>query len=154
VAIAEHARSWAKTLDPNGNSYLQDIKNLLTGDKFPAAKAGWVASAIATMESDIARKAGRLYDEKLDEHSQHVGNIGETLKGELKLVGKRPGNPGRFGTSYWHKFRDEKGNAYIWWASSPSDLQQEQKYHVSFKIKKHDEWNNVKQTIINYVKEV
>lgn len=58
---------------------------------------------------------------------------------------------GVYGTTTMHKFIDDSGRMVIWFASGFTDLEEGTTYVVKATIKKHDTYNNVKQTIVNRV---
>jgi hypothetical protein len=88
-----------------------------------------------------------------------VGEIGERRQFTLRLV-NRIDCETQWGRSYLHLFTDEQGNRYKWFGSTklrnqadnPVDI--EAVVMVKATVKKHDLYNNIKQTALSRVKMV
>lgn len=87
------------------------------------------------------------------ETSAHVGEVGERIEVEVKLVLRR-GFGSQFGTMYLCKFEDAQGNCLIWKSTSgtASDLLLNETYKLKATIKGHSEYDGTLQTELTRAK--
>lgn len=132
---------------PRGNSFL--VKMFQSFEEWGSLTPGQEAAVQKVIAQDAERKA-EWAKKNAEEgaRSQHVGTEGE--RGEflnLKLRFKKEFD-GRFGPTTIQKFEDEAGNVLVYFGK---DLGVEKDGVISLKatVKKHDERDGVKQTILN-----
>lgn len=85
--------------------------------------------------------------------SEFVGEVGQRMTRDLIVDSVRSFH-GRFGISYIYKLLDEQGNNFVWFASKPALKNQTGKMTAVFNIKKHNDYDGTKQTVITRVKVV
>lgn len=95
------------------------------------------------MEAEIARKAEK-------EASNWIGQEGKRTEIGPMTVVKTVSTETQWGWSYMNKFIDANGNVVIWWTGTEYELGKV--YQGAASIKKHDEYNGIKQTQITRAK--
>lgn len=84
--------------------------------------------------------------------SNWVGNLGEKMEMEMEVeVDSVRCVTGYYGDTYLYKILTKTGDQLTWFASRPA-LDGIKKAKLKFTIKKHDEYNGVKQTMITRAK--
>ena len=86
-----------------------------------------------------------------DGSSVHVGEIKERIEFEAQVEFTKEFD-GYYGTSTMIKFRDLRGNVLTWFKSDFSNLQRGDRVAVKGTVKKHDEYQGTKQTILTRCK--
>lgn len=132
---------------PRGNSFL--VKMFQSFEEWGSLTPGQEAAVQKVIAQDAERKA-EFAKKRAEEgaHSQHVGNEGERREFlNLKLRFKKSFE-GRYGTTFIQVFEDESRNTIVYFGK---DLGVEKDGVISLKatVKKHDERDGVKQTILN-----
>lgn len=87
---------------------------------------------------------------KAAETSSYVGSVGDRVEFVAKTAEFITSWETMYGRTFLYKFTDENGNVYVWFASGAFDEHNGIKVHGT--IKKHDERDGVKQTIITRCK--
>ena len=144
---AEKALEWILDLDVSPqNDYLFTLQQLARQEVVPAR----MEKRIAGLYAAYARAMERDRERQRDQHaeSEYVGEIGEygTFP-NVTLEAKRPFD-GMYGPTFQHKFVDEDGNVFIWWASRDSGFEPGAKVDVVATIKDHKAFRGEKQTVI------
>lgn len=83
--------------------------------------------------------------------SKHVGEVGKRSEMILTLHAIRYLD-GIYGTVDLHIMEDQDGNAVRWFANTNSGMEKGRTYKVMATVKKHDEYDGCKQTMVNRVK--
>ena len=159
TADAEAALAWI-TGDENASptsDYIHSIRVL--------ALRGWVLWKDLGFACSILT-TWRLAVERLDEvnrreearrtaaaDSDYVGTVGERRPFDLRVNSIKE-LPSGWGVTVLHMMEDREGNRFKWWASDKRLDPNESGEYLSVKgtIKAHDEYNGVKETVINRVK--
>jgi len=94
-----------------------------------------------------AREAERLDAAKA---SHHVGTVGERVEFVAKKAEFITSWETQFGRTFLYKFTDENGNVFVWFASGAFD--EHNGITVRGTVKKHDERDGVKQTVLTRCK--
>lgn len=84
--------------------------------------------------------------------SEFVGKIGESITINV-FVDTVKEYTTQFGNCAYHRMHDEKGNEFVWTATSKM-LKANQSYTLKARIKEHRTFRNTKQTVIYYCQEV
>jgi hypothetical protein len=147
---AENSVAWAEKIDPEkaNNTYMHDLGVCCRQAHVTWETAGYVGSVINAWRRSVADAA------RTDEsNSEHLGTVGETSDFTLRIMSVRPLKADFGGQRNLITFNTAAGDVLTWftgkvpeWATVGSEVE------VTAKVKKHDEYNNVKQTVINYVK--
>lgn len=138
------ALEWVKNIKINKNEYLNNIKILASNETFNFKYAGFVASILNTYKNETKK----INENKIE--SNWIGNIKEKVElnvmvNEIKLV------ESYYGITKLIKMTDDKNNIIIWWTKSNTKLIENINYKIKAIIKKHDLFNNIKQTIVTRV---
>lgn len=137
---------WIRNYDGD-NDYFLKIKNILDKGDLEEFELGIVASFPS---SYLREKSRTEQDEKRkNSPSVFVGNIGDTIKVDVKnyeLVGKFDT---QFGTMFVHQFEDADGNVFIW---KTGTYIEDAPKRVLGKVKDHTNYRGVNQTILTRCK--
>lgn len=148
-AKAEAAVAWARGLDTTGNSYLHNVKLLASVDYCTLDKMGFVASIPAAYDrargEEIERKAKA--ERKPSEHFGEAGKRAEYVVTVERVIPTE----GNYGTTYITKLLANGKDRAVWFASSEHDLEEGHEYRVKATVKRHSEWNGLKETTLTRV---
>lgn len=109
------------------------------------------AGIVASLLSYYDRLMGKAAEKVVMAASQHVGEISKRQVFESLTVLKVVDIDGEFGTTHLHVFRDATGNILKWFASNER-LQTGNQYKVKGTVKKHEEYQGTKQTLLSRCK--
>ena len=85
--------------------------------------------------------------------SEWFGNIGSKLEDCEVVCTFKTFCETQFGTSVLYKFRDNDGNVFkTFYSGHTWEVEQEEKVRLWGTVKKHDEWNNKKETMLTRCK--
>ena len=90
-------------------------------------------------------------NEVTNELNEHFGNVGDKIVRNL-VLDKVSSFEGRYGITYVCRFHDENGRTFVWFASTRPDIDCGTKVTIKGTIKKHDEYNGTKQTVLTRCK--
>lgn len=82
--------------------------------------------------------------------SKHVGNVGDRIEFVAKKTECVTSWETMYGHTFLYKFTDESGNVYVWFASGA--IRERNGITVRGTVKKHDERDGVKQTVLTRCK--
>lgn len=102
------------------------------------------------IERKAAEEAKELAREKAAKTSAYVGNIGDRVEFVAETAELVTSWETMYGRTFLYKFTDENGNVFIWFASGAFD--EHNSIKVRGTVKKHEERDSVKQTIITRCK--
>lgn len=88
--------------------------------------------------------------EALRASSKWVGEVKERLEFDCKVVKVGEFN-GRYGSGLRYEFLDGDGNLFVWFTSCRLEVEEGQELRIRATIKKHSEYDGVKQNIVNRV---
>jgi hypothetical protein len=164
LALAKEAAEWAASLYHEGDrsqldDYLANVAALGASGLMGWRNAGLAASIIPAWKREKAR---RLEREELA-GSQHVGTVGKRQEflGRLTFT---LGLDTYYGVSTLCKFVSPEGNVLVWFASGDSPAAGKDAdgfdrpvavgccYRIKATVKKHDERDGIKQTVITRAK--
>ncbi len=86
--------------------------------------------------------------------STYVGTVGSFIELEVRIKSIKNVGSGRFGDIYKTDMTDMNGNKLIYWGVMTGTRVGDAGYNVKIraKVKNHQEFNNMKQTVISYTK--
>jgi len=155
-ATAKEVVEWLSKLQdrPNLNDYLYNLSLLGQGARFTTKNFGLACSAIPTYLREMEQEINRRKRFEDDKNSQYVSEVGKRDKLTLILVYTRDWE-GEFGVTHFYKFKDEAGNVVVWFSSSvywnpatKQDINVGDTIVVNATVKRHEEREGVKQTIV------
>lgn len=152
-ATAEASIQWALDLNPREDEdYLANVKLIARHGLVTRKTSGVAASIVPAYLRAVEEEVKRTQRAQLPP-SNHVGTVGQREKGPVKVrcVGLTS-HTGAFGTTGIHKLVDEAGNDLTWFASEGAEwIAQGNEAHISYTVKKHDEFRGRKQTVVTRV---
>lgn len=146
---------WISSADNENNTYLHNLKTLISSKYTNVRYVPLVVSLIASYTRHIkdeeakAQKEQALSDQA--DNSQHVGSIKERLTVKVKSSELVASWDSKFGWQGIYKFIDMDGNVFIWVTSAYVEPGKEVDTIVGT-VKEHGEYNGVKQTVLTRCK--
>lgn len=139
------------------NNYLQNLQIICKSGRVSKKNLGFAVSLISAYQSHLRDEARRkAYEESHANEmmSEYVGKSGDKIDVALKSGVLQATIPNEFGTTYLYKFTTEAGNQLIWYASRFQGEEHElmKAKRLTGTVKKHSEFNGVKQTIVTRCK--
>lgn len=131
------------------SDYEHNLKVALDGGMVTFRLAGIIGSVVVFMQRKWGREAERKAQAAANASSEFQGEIGKraTFNG-LTLVFTKA-IESQFGVSHLYKFRDAAGNLFTWFSTKNVNLEIGKAYDVKGTPKKHEIYNDVKQTVLN-----
>ncbi len=136
---AESVRAWLVNHEGTQSEYLQKLIDLSAASRVSSRNIGILASAITAYDREMDRKA-----QAIASPSNHVGIVGKRETFILAYVGCKVLPDYGYGCSNLYSFKDAKGNIVKWKTNNSFDFAPMVKLVGS--VKKHGEWNGVKET--------
>lgn len=87
---------------------------------------------------------------KQREKSEHIGEVGERIEVDV-VVEKVHVFENNWGNTKLHRFKDDKGNVIVWFASN-AFLEEGKNYKIRGTVREHSEYRGVKQTVLTRCK--
>jgi len=144
VANTINAIEWLKV---QGNSdFFTNLKTMEKMAYIPYKYFGYVAGLAGCYLKDQEKKT----TEKLAFIDEYVGTIGKREVFNVSLIAKKA-IESYYGVSYLHIFVDNAGHKMSWFASHDTDMEVNNSYNIKGTTKKHEEYQNVKQTMLSRV---
>lgn len=128
--------------------YFHNLQTLAHADAIPSRMFGYWCSLMATYQRAMERLRQAERTQKLNEY---VGEVKERRDFRVEIVGVRHID-GYYGVVHLYKMLDNAGRTLVWFANTDAEMSAGHKYLVKGTIKKHDEYNGWKQTILSRVK--
>ena len=85
--------------------------------------------------------------------NEHFGTIKERLELNVTCTGIHT-TVGYYGTTFIYKMTDSDGRRFTWFTSIGDAMGMNEELKIVGTIKKHDEWNGLKETHLSRVKVV
>jgi hypothetical protein len=140
-AKADAALAWIVSKDATRSEYMWNLQVACKAETVTHRTRGLVASLVAAYN----REQGKIKAVKRD--SEHIGNIGERIKGIKAVITMVRGFYGQFGECFMVLFEDSDGNKFKWFTSTDVDYEIGAEVVVTGTVKKHDAYKGVKQTV-------
>jgi hypothetical protein len=153
VRQAEAALAWIREMEPpHGNNYMTNLWIACKADSIDGRAAGITASLISAYTREVEKNA-KVANEKQGKVSAHVGIEGGKFSGRVKVVSVRTFEPQNWYENVRTLVRMEQdGNVLTWWTSTAPQVEADDEIDIKGTIKKHDEYNGVKQTVLTRCK--
>ena len=157
VNSTEEAMKWIATQDDPNNRYLFSLY-IICSEKYQEYRNfGMLVSLPVAYDrylKDIAyqekKKAERAADPRMN--SQYVGEEGDRIQFACKTFDFIKSFDSDFGMSHLYQFTDENDNVFIWYSSNYIDLDQVEVKSIKGTVKRHAEFNGMKQTTLTRCK--
>ena len=134
------------------NNYFWNLKQLFENSIVSRKRFGIVLSSIATYRGHLARELARAKYKEAQMKSKWMGEEKERIKNvEGEVVTAKWVNATQWGDVYLYKIITKAGDVVTWF-SGADKLQKNDKITFSATIKKLDEYEGVKQTIVSRLK--
>jgi hypothetical protein len=125
-----------------GNSFLSDIADKVSKSMILTDRQ--LEAATTAVERQKQRDAeGRA--------SEYVGEVKERIEFEAEVIGVY-GTEGYYGHTDIVRFKDAANNQFTWFASDYTNLERGDRISIKGTVKKHDEYRDVKQTVLTRCK--
>lgn len=148
VETVNAALEWAAGLS---NGQCSDFEHSLSVIAKSATIPEKLRGIAACVVSSYLKAQERLKEMEIERlNSSHFGEVGKRMNFEASLVFMKTLD-GMYGTTYMHKFITADGNVAVWFGSKDLDLKEGETTKLRATVKKHDERNGVKQTVITRV---
>ena len=133
---------------PVENTYWFNVQKLVNATDICRKDVGMFASAVNAFLREGVKPKEII-------ESQHIGNVNNKIETEVTFLG-RSSFLSMYGESSIHRFKDNNENILIWFTASGFNeyIEVGSKIKIKATIKKHDEYQNKKQTIITRVKKI
>ena len=141
---AEEAIAWLKT-KKGDNEYMHNLKLLEDQDAIPSKMMGYWCSLSAAYQRDQDRLERAKRTKKLN---KYYGELKERIELEVKCVGIQYIDS-YYGAVCIHRMLSTEGHTIVWFANADAKMVKGGHYKVRATVKKHDEYNDWKQTIVN-----
>lgn len=134
------------------NNFVITIKQLLELGDIRSKFFSYIAGAVSGYLKNLDRLAVKKVDDAIVRVNEHVGEIKKRQDFNVILETVLATN-GFYGTVYIHKFRTTEGNSVTWFANgSKLDNEVGSSFTIKATVKKFDEYNGWKQTVVTRVK--
>jgi len=143
---ADDAIAWLKTKDAD-NEYMHNLKLLENEDYIPSKMLGYWCSLVAAYQRETARLEYQK-KERAQRLNEYVGKVGERIEVTVKCIDIKT-IFSDYGVVNIHRMLDEDGRTLVWFANSDRKMEKDEQYTVRVGIKKHDEYQDWKQTIVS-----
>lgn len=146
---AKAVKAWGAALGGEAtyglSEYETNLRVLCTADAIPANRVSFLASAVAAHAKAMGRELERTKRAELNLTSEHVGAKGEKIEFEATLEERRSISS-NYGPSSVCKFRDAKGNLFVWITGTAEELRVGDAYKLKATVKDHKEFRGTKET--------
>ena len=127
---------------------MDNLQKAVTAGAISSKRIGIVASAVHVYQK--ARE--RAQEDNMPKCNEHLGTVGERLKGLTADVTRIRYSDGYYGTTTIITLRTPKGHTLVWFASGNKDVEVNDTWTFDGTVKKLDEFNGTKQTVFTRVK--
>lgn len=136
---AEAVRNWLVNHESTQSDYLQKLIDLAAASMVHVKNIGIIASAIVAHDRELEKQA-----QAAASPSNHVGTIGKRETFVVTLSGSKVLPDYGYGCSNLYTFKDASGNVIKWKTSNSFEFNGT--VRLTGSVKKHGEWNGVKET--------
>jgi len=148
--LVDGAMQWGKTQfveasEESLSDYGHNMKLLLAADRVRIIDVGFVASVIKGYKRAMEAKKEQLT------YKGHVGEIGGKITLPVTVKNVFAWN-GQYGLVNITTMQDDEGNVMVWFAPADKKMTVGEYKVMSAKVKRHDEKNGNKSTVVTYPK--
>jgi hypothetical protein len=149
---AEKVIEWAKTLANEENDYRYNLSVIARSNQVGLKGFGFATSMLSAYKRELGTMEERKSQREANAKSEYVGVLTERLEFEA-VVEKIIPTSSQWGALNIHKLRTTDGNVVTWFASGSDELETGLTYKLVGTVKKHEEYNGTKQTVVTRVKQ-
>lgn len=156
VEMAKNIAEWGRELQNRGNlnDYMYTLSIIFKNELVDVRSYGYVAASVNTYKNEkgMLEEKKRKFDPK---KSEYYGEVKKRYELEVTLT-KILDFASDWGQCQFHIFYDDDNNQFVWYANN-THLKLEEGVDIGDKIKikgtvkKHKEYNDIKQTVLNRV---
>ena len=134
------------------SEYMHNLRMVLSSGVVEPKRRGYACSAVASRQRALGLLEIRRREREANANSQHVGVVGERLRGlELTVLSNR-GMSTKFGDSILYKMRDADGNVFTWFKSGDGIMDVGNTYILDATVKAHTSYQGVLETQLTHAK--
>lgn len=145
----EAARQWLKEQEDT-NEYMHNLKTIDQAELVPAKMIGYWCSLIAAYRKAMERLEVQKA-ERAKMLNEYAGKVKDRIETNVKVISIKH-IEGYYGVVRLVRMIDEDGRTLIWFANTDTSMESANQYKIKGTIKKLDEYNNWKQTVLTRVK--
>lgn len=156
---AKKAKAWLLEQD-DSNNYFYNIQQLLKASRIEAKHLNLLTSAVHVYRKAMYKEEMKKL-ERATRKNEHVGNIGDKIEIKNAQVAFYNIYEGAYGEYALVKMIDEQGRLFVTFTTSTAidfsylhHHKDTERRTFTAKVKKHDEYEGDKQTVVNYIKAV
>ena len=143
--IASKTLEYFKTLEKQDNDYIMNCLKVIKIDRVTDKRLGIACSMIQVYRRYLEKQIV----EANDLPSEWFGNIGSKLEDCPVVCTFKTHCDTMYGTSVLYKFMDNDGNIFkTFYSGHTWEVEQDEKVKLFGTVKKHDEWNGKKETML------
>lgn len=154
AAEAQKIIDFVRSDDFDGTGeYVQNLKAVFSGETVSGRNVGLAISAIGAYHRWLGKQAERKAREETRSGSEWQGEVGEKKHEVVGVVTNIRLIEGDYGTTTLYEILAGT-NIYKWFSSNSRGWKVGDNVHITGTIKKHDEFNGTKSTVLTRCKEV
>lgn len=146
ILLATSAVAWACDL-AGTSDYEHNVRAVALSGSVEPSTLGLAASIWTAYERAMEREVERRQKLSTLAHSEWQGIVDRSTGVLFLHVTKVLDLESEYGVTHLHMMQDERGNAFKWFASS-TRLDVGTLYRIEGKVKKHDEYQGIKSTVL------
>jgi len=148
--FVDNAIDWISNQDRESSSYIHNLCTINDQQHVPVQMFGFWCSLVSAYNKHLDRE--QLQKEKEVRSNEWIGNIKDRISLNV-VVEKRRTMDGFRDYTHQYLFRDVDGNSILWYDSQcKAGLNEGDTASIVGTVKKHDEYNGRKQTVLTRVK--
>lgn len=150
IRTAEEVKKWMMFEDEviTGYYFKENLKTIAIADYVTFKSSGWVTAGVASYlneKADKQRKGKGI-------QSEYIGVIGNTITCDV-TVRRMHQYDSSYGTCCMHSLETDTGNVIVWFAQNSARwLRIGGRYQITAKVKKHETYRSINQTIVSHFK--
>ena len=144
--MAKRTLEWVRGAEASSD-YMRSLYTIMKHDNVEGTRyIGIVTSAVFAFQ-----KANSLLEERAKSSNEHMGTVGDRIRGVVVKVTSKSGYDGRFGHVMIIRMMTSDGHRLTWFNSGSTVLDYDVEYTVDLTVKKHDEYEGKLTTMVNRV---
>lgn len=151
IVLAAKSLEWAREWLPENSKDNDYLWNLMVATKREVVDRRTIGIAASVISAYLRQMEKEITYQKRNEaakNSNYVGTLKARLTFNLTVTGIQFID-GEYGTTILYSFLDENGNILKWFSSRSLGLEQGETYRIMATVKAHQEYQGIKQTLVN-----